>query len=223
MTRRHAIPVLLTLLLLAAPATAQTQEGKAGAEEEKPTPKARFYQARKVMLGGDAKSAAELFRTLEAEHRKSEVADDCLYWMGRCYLRVPDREPDAVVAFSRLVREHEESPFVDDAARELAVLGDRKLVPVLKKRAAAGGAGAETAKRALEEFGAKADEQDAKKPEKEKGKDTRDEVRRLEAEIARLTKEVEEVLVLVKELLAKKEKADAAKKPAESGDKKEER
>ncbi|MHC4473116.1 MAG: tetratricopeptide repeat protein, partial [Planctomycetota bacterium] len=220
MTTRHAVPALLLLLLLSAVAWGQEKAPQAEPKAEKPkaeNPKARFYEARRVMLAGDPKSAAELFKTVEAEDRKSKVADDCLYWMGRCYLRVPDKEPDAVVAFLRLIREHSSSPFVDDAARELAVLGDRTILPELEKRVAAGGAAGELARRALEEFGVQQKPASKAPEEKSAKKSDEDEIRRLREQIERLKKEVEEALAMVKKLLAEKEKAAAGESPAKGG------
>ena len=140
------LPGILLFLVFLAPAGAQESE------EGPPDPKKRFWEARQVMLKGDAKSAAELFRVLVKDHPESEFTDDSLYWMGRCCLRVKDKEPDAVVAFLRVIREHAQSPFLDDAARELMRLGDRTAVPELRKRLAKGGDGAELTAKALAEF-----------------------------------------------------------------------
>jgi hypothetical protein len=116
--------------------------------------------------------------------------------MGRCYLRMKDREPDAAVALNRLVRDWPESPFLADAARELAAMGDRTSLPLLRERGAA---------KALAEFGEAARPSAAPVAEKaEAGLSA--EVRRLEEEVKRLRREVEEALALVKKLLdAKKE------------------
>ena len=200
--------VLLAVLLLPGVSAAQDKA-------KKESPKDRFYQARRVMLDGDAKTAAELFKTLEASERGTTIAGDCLYWMGRCYLRFPDKEPDAVVALLRLVKEHPSSPFLDDAARELAALGDKAAIPILEKRVEAGGADALLAGKALVEFKVKAPETVAGKVARSQA----NEIAELKAEIARLKKEVEEALALVKKLLAEKEKDPAKKKPAEGGEK----
>jgi TolA-binding protein len=205
--------LVLILALVTAPFAALAQDAKdtTGAED----PAARFWQARRVMLTGDAASAAELFRTLAAADPKAEKADDCLYWMGRCYLRIPDREPDAVVAFLRVIREHPESPFVDDAARELGRLGDRTVVPELVGRLAGEGASAELAAHALAELG---DERGvtwlAEKlgkeveppaaPARQPTTDTGDEIRRLKEEIRKLRAELDESLKLLEKLLKEK-------------------
>lgn len=208
---------LIVILLLAAlfPALPPALAQDAG---EKPVdPRARFWEARQVMLSGDAKSAAELFRVLASDHPKSEICDDSLYWMGRCHLRVADREPDAVVAFTRLIREHPASPFVDDAARELMRLDDKTVVPELKKRLAAGGENAEITAKALAEFDEEAgimflSEQEGNtrepadpKPQPVAGAKTeQDELKALKAEIERLKKQVEESLALLEKLLKEK-------------------
>ncbi len=201
----------ISFLMFLSPALAEDGQAKP------PDPKARFWEARQVMLVGDAKSAAELFRVLAKDHPKSEIADDSLYWMGRCHLRVADREPDAVVAFTRLIREHPGSPFVDDAARELMRLGDKTVVPELKKRLAAGGANAGITARALAEFDDEAGVRFLKdravesgrpedpQPEPAAGaKSKQDELKALKVEIQRLKKQVEESLKLLEELLAEK-------------------
>ena len=205
--KRLTLAFLLCLL-----STALAGEG----EEKPPDPNARFWQSRQVMLKGDAKSAAELFRILAKDHPKSEIADDSLYWMGRCNLRVKDREPAAVVAFTRLVREHPGSPFVDDAARELMRLDDKTIVPVLEQRLAAGGPNAEITARALAEFDEEAGirflmEREAAerlpadpRPEPVEPVSEQDELAALKDEIKRLRKQVEESLLLLKKLLAEK-------------------
>jgi TolA-binding protein len=174
------------------------------------------------MLKGDAKSAAELFRVLAKDHPRSAVCDDSLYWMGRCHLRVEDREPDAVVAFTRLIREHPASPFVDDAARELMRLDDRTVVPELKKRLAAGGANAEITAKALAEFDEQAgirflSERDGEarepadpKPQPAAAKTEQDELAALKAEIQRLKQQVEESLALLEKLLKEKARENAS-------------
>lgn len=205
--------LVLILAVTALPWNVFAQEAKdaAGAKD----PDSRFWQARRVMLTGDAASAAELFRTVAAAEPAGEKADDCLYWMGRCYLRIPDREPDAVVAFLRVIREHPESPFVDDAARELGRLGDRTVVPELVGRLEGEGASAELAAQALAELG---DERGidwlAEKlgekveppaaPAREPAADTGDEIRRLKEEIRKLRAELEESLKLLEKLLKEK-------------------
>jgi outer membrane protein assembly factor BamD (BamD/ComL family)/HAMP domain-containing protein len=202
---------LALLLCLLSPALAQEDA------EQPPDPKARFWQARQVMLTGDARSAAELFRILNKDHPESEIADDSLYWMGRCDLRVKDREPEAVVAFTRLIREHPASPFVDDAARELMRLKDLTIVPELKKRLAAGGPNAKITARALAEFddetgirfimkleGVNRQPSDPQ-PEPMAVRETeQDELQALKDEIQRLKKQVEESLALLEKLLAEK-------------------
>jgi hypothetical protein len=207
------------VLLLGGAAFAQAEDAEGKAE----TAKERFFEARKVLLRGDAATAAELFRTLTRVAPDSDYADDCLYWTGRCYLRQKDREPDAVVAFLRLLREHPESPWLDDAARELARLGDRTIVPELASRLEGGGAKAEQAARALAEFGEEAGvewlarhtgekvevakERPAASPATKKD----DEVAALRREVARLKAELEEALALLKQLLEeKKAGADGA-------------
>ena len=203
--------VLLLLLSLCLPALAQESE------EKPPDPKARFWQARQVMLKGDAKSAAELFRILAKDHPGAEIVDDSLYWMGRCSLRVKDREPAAVVAFTRLIREHPASPFVDDEARELMRLGDLTVVPELKKRLVAKGANAEITARALAEFDEEAgirflmEQEGATPPDRDprpepvvRPASAQDELKSLRDEIRRLRKEVEESLALLAKLLEKK-------------------
>jgi TolA-binding protein len=175
--------IVLAGLVLAAPAAGQDD------------PKTRFWEARRVLLKGDAASAAELFRTVLVADPKSEVADDCLYWMGRCYLRLKDREPDAAVALNRLVRDFPESPFIADAARELAAMGDRSLVPLLRKRGAA---------KALAEFGEEPKSAAAPAADKPEA-GLAAEVRLLEEEVKRLRREVDEALALVKKLLQSKE------------------
>ena len=85
--KRTLLLTLALLLVLTGPALAQ--------EEEAPDPTKRFWEARKIMLKGDPLSAAELFRVLASEHSGSGIADDSIYWMGRCYLRVDDREVHA--------------------------------------------------------------------------------------------------------------------------------
>ncbi len=207
---------LAVLLCLLSPALA------AEGEEKPPDPRARFWEARQVMLKGDARSAAELFRILARDHPKSEIVDDSLYWMGRCNLRVKDREPAAVVALTRLIREHPASPFVDDAARELMRLGDKTVVPELKKRLAAGGANAEITARALAEFDEEAgirflmEKEETTPPAKAppaeevvKPASEQEELKRLRDEIRRLRKEVEESLALLTKLLEEKARAKA--------------
>jgi TolA-binding protein len=122
-----------TLILLFLPAVVVAQDPD---DTKKADPETRFWEARRVMLAGDAASAAELFREVEKAGRGTEVADDALYWLGRCSLRLADHEPEAVAAFLRLIREHPGSPFLDDAARELFRLKDRTAVPVLTERLA---------------------------------------------------------------------------------------
>ena len=187
------------------------------ADENPPDPTARFWEARQVMLTGDAKSAAELFRILARDFPGSETADDSLYWMGRCHLRVADREPDAVVAFTRLIREHPASPFVDDAARELMRLDDKTVVPELKKRLAAAGPNAELTAKALAEFDeaagieflrkktGEAESSAAARPEPVAvAKTEQAELAELKAEIERLRRQVEESMVLLEKLLEEK-------------------
>jgi hypothetical protein len=198
---RRALLILLLAGVLAGAARAGDDEAK--------DPKARFWQARRTMLKGDPRSAAELFRVVATTHPDHAVADDCVYWMGRCYLRVKDHEPRAVEAFKRLITDHPESPFVDDAARELARMKDTSLVPLLKKRVTGKGAAAEAAARALVEFNEQAgldwlEENKAEKPTKALS----DEIEELRAEVRRLKKEVEESLALLGKLLEKR----AAKK-----------
>jgi len=238
----------LVLLLLAAVAAAQDakepvkepEKSAAGKKtaDAKPDPTARFWEARRVMLAGKPKDAAELFRTLLSESPKADVADDCLYWSGRCYLRIDDREPDAVVAFKRLVETMPGSPFVDDAARELGRLGDRTLVPVLAKRLDGPATEAEAAARALAELGdargvdwlaeklGEKQKPAAVAPEKDgKGQPEPavDELEELRAEVKRLRKELEESVKLLEGLLSEKagakkaaeEKAKASSQPGE--------
>ena len=196
---------IIVLALLTGPLWAQDSK-----PADPPTPEQRFWEARRVMLGGDPASAAELFREV-AKASDSKVADASLYWMGRCYLRIQDREPAAVVAFLRLLREHPESPFLDDAARELGRTGDRTAVPLLKKRLAKQeGKSRERTARALTELG-DVDALDviAKKGRKAERSKKKDEIEDLKAEIARLRKEVEEAVDLVKRLVAAKAKAKA--------------
>ncbi|MEN8149074.1 MAG: hypothetical protein ABFS86_04580 [Planctomycetota bacterium] len=215
--------MLLFVLLLAVPVAAQEEK-----KTEKPDPTARFWEARKVMLAGKPADAAELFRVLLKEHPGTDVADDCLYWAGRCWLRVDDREPDAVVAFKRLVETMPASPFVDDAARELKRLGDVTLAPALAKRLEGAGAEAELAARALAELGdargvewlagkrgekkedaapaaapARKEASEPEKPESHK-KSKDDEIEELRAEVKRLRKELDETVKLVEKLLAEK-------------------
>ncbi len=193
---------IIVLALLCGPLWAQ--EGK---RSELSTPEQRFWEARRVMLAGDPASAAELFREV-AKASDPKVGDDSLYWMGRCYLRIKDREPAAVVAFLRLIKEHPESPFLDDAARELGRMGDRTAVPLLRKRLAKQeGKSRELTAKALTELGeADALEVLAKK-DKKAGK--KNEIEDLRQEVARLRKEVEEAVDLVKRLVEKKAKAKA--------------
>jgi hypothetical protein len=174
----------LAIVLLAAAGSALAGE----------TPRERFWEAHAVLLKGDPASAAELFRTLRAEAPDDPVADDCLFWIGRCYLRLPDREPDAVVALNRLVREYPESPFLDDAARELSRLGARQSVTVLRARLERGEAEEVTA-RALAVFG--------EDPPPRAGSVAR-ELAELRREVARLRKEVEEAIALLTRLLARR-------------------
>ena len=199
---------IIVLALLCGPLWAQ--EGK---RSELSTPEQRFWEARRVMLAGDPASAAELFREV-AKASDPKVGDDSLYWMGRCYLRIKDREPAAVVAFLRLIKEHPESPFLDDAARELGRMGDRTAVPLLRKRLAKQeGKSRELTAKALTELGeADALEVLAKK-DKKAGK--KNEIEDLRQEVARLRKEVEEAVDLVKRLVEKKAKAKAKAKASD--------
>ena len=115
---------------------------------------------------------------------------------------------------SRLVGEYPESPFLDEAARELARLGDRSVVPVLRARLREGGPGAEVTARALAEFGEEEgltwlEEQTGERPEPasrpaEKG----DELAELREQVRRLRKQVDEALELLKKLLAKRTEED---------------
>lgn len=221
MTKRRLLLSLLLLLFLAAPGLSAAED-EAAPED----PKGRFWEARKILLKGDPKSAAELFRTVAAKHPTSEVADDCYYWMGRCHLRLKDHEAEAAVAFLHLVKEYPESPFIDDAARELGRLGYRGAVPVLAKRLEGDGKAAEMAARALVELGEESgirwitehlgkDAAAAAQPREEKAAEspkasTGDELRKLKEELRRLKKEVEESVALLKKLLA----ARAAEKAA---------
>lgn len=195
---RRVLPLVL-LLALAPPAPAGEN-----ADE-------RFWEARRVMLKGDPASAAELFRVLHREDPQGEFADDCLYWMGRCWLRMTDHEPDAVVALNRLIRDHAGSRFVDDAARELAAVGDRTSVPLLKERLAVPGPAAEAAKLALAEFGVDPEEK-GEEPEGEDGAapaaadGPEEEIRRLREEVARLRAELDEVLAMLRKLLSERER-----------------
>jgi hypothetical protein len=133
-----------------------------------------------------------------------------------------DREPDAVVAFLRLIREHSTSPFVDDSARELARLGDRTIVPELKARLEVRGPAARLAAQALAELGEKSgiewlEKQDgapqaerpepAKEPAKEPAGEEpglEEQVRRLKEEVRRLRAELDESLALLRKLLEQK-------------------
>ena len=227
---------MLVFLLFLFAATAAAQEKKEPAADgkkpeatkpdTKPDPTARFWEARRVMLAGKPKDAAELFRTIVAEAPAAEVADDCLYWAGRCWLRIDDREPDAVVAFKRLVTSMPMSPFVDDAARELARLGDRTLVPELAKRLDGKGPAVELAARALAELGDSrgvawlAEKRGEKKKEpaaaaaperketREAPKKSKDrEIEELRAEVKRLRRELDETVKLVEQLLTEKDEA----------------
>lgn len=217
MTDLKNLKKLTVILLLAALFPALPPALAQDADAMPVDPRARFWEARQVMLSGDAKSAAELFRVLAADHPKSNICDDSLYWMGRCHLRVADREPAAVVAFTRLIREHPASPFVDDAARELMRLDDRTVVPELKKRLAAGGENAEITAKALAEFDEEAGIRflrDLAGPVRERvgpqpepvaaAKTEQDELKALKTEIERLKKQVEESMKLLEKLLKEK-------------------
>ncbi len=195
--------------LLAAVLAAHAGAGEGRPAPGKEDPETRFKKARLVMLGGDPASAAELFRAVLGADPASRVADDCLYWRGRCLLRVKDREPDAVVAFLRLVREYPESPFVDDAARELALLGDRTAVPLLQRRARGKGKASELAVRALAEFGV---EKAAPAADKKRAASSRDELAELRDEVRRLRREVEKALEMVRKLVAEKERREKNRK-----------
>jgi len=241
---KTTIPLLVLLLAVAAtaqeaptkPADAEKAPRKEDAAKEAAAtegdPTARFWEARRVMLAGRPKDAAELFRTILKAHPDADVADDCLYWAGRCWLRVDDREPDAVVAFKRLIETMPASPFVDDAARELRRLDDTTLVPLLAKRLAGPAAEAELAARALAELddarGVEwlARERGEEKPPEPAAKDgakkdakpedteeaSADEIEELRAEVKRLRKELDESLALLEKLLAEKG-AEAAPAP----------
>jgi len=236
MTGLRSLLLLIALLVLAPAAFGQEETKKKGDEPaKKPDPTARFWEARRVMLTGKPKDAAELFRTVAREHSDADVVDDCLYWMGRCYLRMKDREPDAVVAFKRIVTTLPTSPFVDDAARELMRLGDRTMIAVLTPRLKKTGTEAELAARALAELdeakgvewlqknlGERVEKPAASMPEKSRGakepvadepESKPAEVEELRSEIRRLRKELDESVKLLRTLLA--ERAAAAKSKAE--------
>jgi len=230
MTGMRTLLLILAVFLLSPAAIGQDGKPDEKKTGKKPDPTARFWQARRVMLEGKPKDAAELFRTLAREHPEAGVADDCLYWMGRCYLRIDDREPDAVVAFKRIVAKLPKSPFVDDAARELMRLGDRTMIGVLAPRLGVKGVAAEHAARALAELddprgvewlaGKKGEKPpkpaaappapagDAKKP------DPKSEVEEMKAEIRRLRKELDESVRLLEKLLAEKAAEDRARAAA---------
>jgi hypothetical protein len=225
----RSLTLLFALLLLAPAAIGQDGKKDGAKPAKKPDPTARFWEARRVMLTGQPKDAAELFRTIAADHPGADVADDCLYWMGRCYLRIEDREPDAVVAFKRIVDKLPTSPFVDDAARELMRLGDTTMVKVLVPRLGSEGAEAELAARGLAELGDRrgvdwlakhkgespaepaAAETAEKKKDAAKADPVRSEVEELRAEVRRLRKELDESVALLETLLAEKAAEEKAK------------
>ena len=239
MTGLRTLLPLIALLVLAPAVLGQDAKNEGAEPTKKSDPTARFWEARKVMLGGNPKDAAELFRTVAREHPDADVADDCLYWMGRCYLRMNDREPDAVVAFKRIVTTLPKSPFVDDAARELMRLGDRTMVKVLLPRLQIQGVEAELAARALAELDeAKGVEwlekrepalpaakkardakvaEDENEPEEKRPESKSSELDELKAEIRRLRKELDESVKLLETLLA--ERAAEEKTKAEAGKK----
>ncbi len=201
MNRSRACLVLL-FALAAAPALA--------AEDGDPV--VRFWEARRVLLSGDAASAGELFRAVFVASPQADIADDCLFWFGECCLRQKDREPEAVVALNRLIREYPDSRYVDEAARTLAFFRDRTSVPLLLARLAAGGPAAEDAARGLAEFGeekgiewlAAHGQPGAGPPPEEPSARLAAEVAALREQVRRLTAEVAEALEILKTLLAGK-------------------
>lgn len=199
---------VLSVLCAAAllPASADAGNGTAPAGKTAKTGR-RFWEARRVMLSGDPATAAELFRTFAKESPESPRAPDALYWQGRCDMRQSDREPDAVVAFLRVIRDYGKSPFVADAARELAILGDRSAVPLLTHRARGTGTAAEEAARAL---AAIRDHAPAARSTKD------DEIAALQAQVVELRRELDGEIQIVKTLLAerKREKGAAKERPS---------